>query len=36
MCVPVLNEDRPVIIEDHSLKTYTWTGKIATWQKHKM
>lgn len=38
MCVPILTEERTVVIKDHSLKTYTWTGwsgKIATWQKHK-
>lgn len=33
--MPILNEDRTAIIKDHSLKTYPWTGKIATWQKHK-
>lgn len=32
---PIINEDRTVIIKDHSLKTYTWTGKTSTWQKHK-
>lgn len=31
----ILNKDRTVIIKDHSLKTYPWMGKIATWQKHK-
>lgn len=35
MCVPMLNEDRTVIIKDYSLKTHNWSGKIATWQKYK-
>lgn len=37
MCVPILPEERTVVIKDHDLETYTWTGwsgKIATWQKH--
>lgn len=33
--MPILNEDRSVIIRDHSLKTHPRSGKIATWEKHK-